>query len=531
MKLKPHITLQEGHAAAISSNVTILDMFDSFGWFTPDETWAPWRAFLATIAGLPMTGHEASIFRACTGLEEPASTPYTSVSAIVGRRGGKSRIGATIAAYYATYRDYREFLAPGERATIPVIAKDKDDARTLMGYCKAILTDPRLSHLLARDPQAEMISLKNRVDIVIRAANITAGRSRTVPLAILDEVAFFKSDEAVNPDVEIIRGIMPAQATIPGHLLLKLSSPYAQRGVLWEDYREYYGRPNAPTLVWKADTITMHPGNPILVGVIEAAYKDDPTSAAAEYGANFRTDVESFVSVEAIQDATDADIRERPFDPRVATYTAFVDPSGGSSDSFTCAIAHYDPDSGNLILDCLREIAPDDSGPFNPVDAVAEITSTLKSYKVHAVHGDRYGGEMFRYLFKQHGIAYHISDRTKSEIYRDFLPLVNGGAVRLLSNHKMMLQFCSLDRRVSRGGRDSIDHPAGKHDDLANATAGALLLASGRRQEFKEVIQTPLTVGEQFKARWKELVEPKKANRVGNPYAKQLPPHHWGDWK
>jgi hypothetical protein len=30
-------------------------------------------------------------------------------------------------------------------------------------------------------------------------------------------------------------------------------------------------------------------------------------------------------------------------------------------------------------------------------------------------------------------------------------------------------QLCALERRTSRGGRDSIDHAPGAHDDLANA--------------------------------------------------------------
>ena len=35
-----------------------------------------------------------------------------------------------------------------------------------------------------------------------------------------------------------------------------------------------------------------------------------------------------------------------------------------------------------------------------------------------------------------------------------------------------------------RGGRDSIDHPVGGHDDLANSAAGALLLV-GQRAPMK----------------------------------------------
>jgi len=36
-----------------------------------------------------------------------------------------------------------------------------------------------------------------------------------------------------------------------------------------------------------------------------------------------------------------------------------------------------------------------------------------------------------------------------------------------------------LERRTARGGRDSIDHGPGAKDDVANAAAGVLVLASG----------------------------------------------------
>jgi hypothetical protein len=43
---------------------------------------------------------------------------------------------------------------------------------------------------------------------------------------------------------------------------------------------------------------------------------------------------------------------------------------------------------------------------------------------------------------------------------------------------RLISQFHGLERRTARGGKDSIDHGPGAHDDIANAVAGAIVLAS-----------------------------------------------------
>jgi hypothetical protein len=62
----------------------------------------------------------------------------------------------------------------------------------------------------------------------------------------------------------------------------------------------------------------------------------------------------------------------------------------------------------------------------------------------------------------------------------DLLPLVNSRRIDLLDNQKLISQLCGLERRTARGGRDSIDHGPGQHDDVANAVAGAASLCLAR---------------------------------------------------
>jgi hypothetical protein len=209
--------------------------------------------------------------------------------------------------------------------------------------------------------------------------------------------------------------------------------------------------------------------------VIDEAMEADPASASAEYGAEFRCDVETYIAREVVDAATVPGRFELP--PATGVhYIAFVDPSGGSSESMTLAIAHRDRD-GRGILDAVRERWP----PFSPEAVVGEFAELLKSYNVRKLVGDRYAGEWPRERFRVHGINYEVARQPKSDLYRDILPALNSGKGELLDYPRLIAQLCSLERRTARSGRDSIDHAPGGKDDVANAVAGALLLAAARR--------------------------------------------------
>lgn len=248
-------------------------------------------------------------------------------------------------------------------------------------------------------------------------------------------------------------------------MLLLASSPYARRGVLWKTFRKHYGQEAATTLVWKASTRTMNPS--FDEQEEREAYEEDPEKASAEYGAEFRSDIASFVTPEAITACTIDGRYELPF-IRTNSYRAFCDPSGGSQDSFTLAIAHTEGDLE--ILDCVREI----KAPFSPDAATKEMADTIKSYGLRSVTGDRYGGEWPRERFRAHGVNYRLSEKDRSGLYLEMLPKLNAGKIELLDLKQIERQFCGLERRTARSGKDSVDHAPGGHDDVANAIAGVL---------------------------------------------------------
>ena len=429
-------------------------------------SWSPWLAALKSIFALPLDEPELALYQQHTGRARPPATPAREAWLVVGRRGGKSLIAALVAVFLATCKAYR--LAAGEKGTLMVIAADRHQARTVFRYIGGLLDAiPALAALVARRT-SEAVHFLNGVVIEVHTASFRSTRGYTIVGAVLDEIAFWPSEDSANPDVEVLNAIRPGMATVPGALLLAISSPYARRGALWEAYRKHYGKNNTDVLVWQGDTGSMNPN--VDQAVIAAAYAADPASAAAEYGGRFRADVEIFIGREVLDAAVVPGRHALPAMSEVA-YVAFCDPSGGSQDSMTLAVAHVE--DGRLVLDLLLERRP----PFSPEAVVTEFAATLAEYGVTVVAGDRYAGEWPRERFAAHGITYLPSGRPKADLYRDALPLLNSGRVELLDHPRLYAQFLGLERRTARGGRDSIDHAPGGHDDLANAACGALLLA------------------------------------------------------
>jgi hypothetical protein len=206
--------------------------------------------------------------------------------------------------------------------------------------------------------------------------------------------------------------------------------------------------------------------------VVDRALERDRASATAEFLAQFRSDIESFVPIEIVE-ACVGDHHEMA--PLLGQrYAGFVDPSGGSSDSFTMAISHRDGE--RVVIDAIREVKP----PFSPESTINDFAVLLKTYRVSMVTGDRYAGEFPRELFRKRGIRYECSELPKSDLFRDLLPKLNAQSIVLPRSDRLINQLSGLERRVSRAGKDSIDHGPGGHDDLANAVAGAASLAGLR---------------------------------------------------
>ncbi|MEN6560473.1 MAG: hypothetical protein ABFD52_06850 [Acidobacteriota bacterium] len=439
-----------------------------FGSMIKDQaSWANWKIFLRALFGLELSSADLIAFERFTGRTKPPAGRFNRALALCARRAGKSRMAAFIAVYLALFYDWKPYLAPGETAVIACVAVDRVQAKVIFRYIAEILKLPAFRYAKAKELSDE-IQLANGITISVRTCDFRSLRGPSYCAIIMDEAAFFRVDGS-NPSEEILRSVEPGMASLPGSLLLILSSPYGKFGIVWEEYRRSFGNNDAETLVWKAPTLDMNPT--IGKGIVDKALATDYVSARSEYLAEFRDDIETFLTTESIEAVI---VPGRKALPRLdgVRYFGFLDSSSGMADAAAAAIAHRET-GGKVILDRL-EVRP---SPHSPLDVLKGFMGIFKEYGIFEVRADRYAVGFTSQAIAESGLKYVPSDLDKSSIFREFEPLVTTGQVELLDHKQLFQELRGLERRTRSGGKDIVDHFPGAHDDAANAAAGACVLA------------------------------------------------------
>lgn len=382
--------------------MTILEVLSDPALFAPHfrgDTWRTWRVLLSAIFGLPLDPEQLDLYRRHTGRQTAPTSPTSEAWIIAGRRSGKSRMAAAIGVFLAAFHDYRRILAPGERAVVMILATDRDQAGVVFDYVAALIDETPLLAQRVESRTGDAIHLAGRMSIEVHTSSYRSVRGRTVVAAILDEVAFWRSDESVNPDFEVLTALRPATETVPGSLIIGISTPYARRGVLWQAHRDHFGKDGDAVVCWQSETRVMNPM--VSQGTVDKALDADESAARAEWFAEFRRDVEGYVSREVVEQCVVSGCYERAPSEKIE-YRAFIDPASGNAgggsraDSMTLAIAHSEQREGRespvLVLDLVREVKP----KFSSDDVSASFAQDCLRYRVTRPLSDRWEAASWR---------------------------------------------------------------------------------------------------------------------------------------
>jgi hypothetical protein len=366
-------------------------------------------------------------------------------------------------------------MQPGERGLIACFGPSLRQAGIAFSYIGGFFHEvPALEEMIVKET-ASSLELNNGCTIECFASSYKSVRGFRLIVAIMDECAFFPSNDAALTDFALDIAISPSLGRTKGAKKILISSAHKRSGLLYSIWSDYFGKDDPSTCVVLGSTMQFNPT--FDAALIERDLAREPHHFGAEYLCRWNDSLSSFVPRALIDDATEPYIRSRDPQPGVS-YVAATDSAGGRGKSaFTLAIAHEE--DGIAVLDYIAERRP----PFDPYIVAGEFSNILRSYGVSSVTGDNFGGGFPASSFEKHGIRYTKSDQTRTSYYLDTLPLFTSGAVRLLDDETLAGQLGALEHTILKSGRDSITGSDSLRDDVANAACMALVLAVSDREE------------------------------------------------
>jgi hypothetical protein len=428
------------------------------------SSWSNWLTVLKAAFGQELTSSELTVFEQVAGERPVPKHRVRELWAIVGRRGGKSRIAAAVAVYIACFCKDRHCLAHGEVGHILVLAASRDQARVVFEYCLAFLEQSPILRQELLSVTASEIRLRGNLVIGVHSNSFRNVRGRTLIACIFDECSFWRSDDSANPDLETYRAVRPALITPHGTgMLVSISTPYRKTGLVYQKWHEHFAADDDAVLVVRGPSRQF---NPLLTEQsVQQALKDDPEGARAEWEAEFRSDLQTFLDENLIAAAIDY---SRPLElpPRSFKYQGFVDPSGGRHDAYTLCIGHKEGDG--FVADVVRGVRP----PFDPAEVTHSYAGLLQSYRIKQVVGDNYAADWVTATFKDAGIKFVRSEYSKSQLYLEALPLFTRGLIAIPDLPPLLKELRLLERQTHRSGKDTVDHGKRGSDDHSNSLCG-----------------------------------------------------------
>jgi hypothetical protein len=456
-------------------------------------SWQNWLTELKASFGLGLSPQERDAFVKVAGSRSPPTRRVREMWAVCGRRSGKSRMAAAISTYLAAFTPHK--LARGESGMVLVLAASQAQARVVFQYCLGFIeASPLLSRELSNVTKSE-IRLRNGISIAIHSNSFRSVRGRTLVAAIFGEVSFWSDESLQLSDIEAYRAVLPSLLTTNG-MLIAISTPYRRNGLLYQKHRDHFGQDHDDVLVVQGASQLF---NPTLTDKeIDKQRQADPQAALAEWDAEFRTDVSTFLDEELIEQATDhARPLELPPKERT-TYRCFIDASGGRRDHYAMCIGHKEGE--RFIVDVIRGKAP----PFDRAVVTREFAALAREYGVNSVIADAYGGEWVRATWREQQMGYSLSELSKSEIYLECLNLFTRGLVSLPEHKQLLRELRLLERRTHRSGKDTVDHGRNGSDDHSNATCGLLrtLAAKSGPMRISQAVKQWASIPQQYDGRW-----------------------------
>ncbi|HEY9779486.1 MAG TPA: hypothetical protein V6D09_05035 [Leptolyngbyaceae cyanobacterium] len=415
----------------------------------------------------------------------------------LGRRSSKTTMAAACAVYASCLLgdEYKKHLQPDEPFYVFGVATNQEQSKEFLRRVKAFVQrSPILKKLVTRET-TDSLELSN--GCIFRAVPATSRgvRGYAIPFLVFDEAAHFIDSEGNSAGDALYQALSPSVAQF-GSLgkILMLSSPWVQRGIFWESFKQGCSGEFPQLQVVRAATWEVNPSISEESLALEKAR--DPQLFAAEYAAEFSGSIASFLDPQLIDAAVNHDRGVLlPVDKFKGKYYLSLDPAKGNRDDYTATIAHYD--GSRLVIDKFHQFQPNWGNGKKAQVVIAEVEDWIleqhKLYNFAQVVFDQYNSAAtIQRLSGQLKIKELTwSAPSKTEAYSKLRELVNAGNFELYSHPKAIAQLKNLTVKYRANGTWDVSGGTGAAvDDYAAALAGAVLAA--KRNVVKSMPQPTL---------------------------------------
>lgn len=195
----------------------------------------------------------------------------------------------------------------------------------------------------------------------------------------------------------------------PNSKLLKITTPGAKRGQVWE---EYCRRGALPYYVWQVSTAQLNPSVPR--DELERMRQLFPEQYRREFEAEFTDSLNSWLPFQTIISCVIKDRDDLPYMSGLQ-YSACIDAGFRESD-FAMAISHR-TESGLIVQDLVRTWTGTSEVPLAFQHVLQEIAAILRRYNITTVVGDQFCEAAIRSELGQMGIRYEVMTFTANTRY------------------------------------------------------------------------------------------------------------------
>lgn len=431
------------------------------------------------------------------------------VVAVVGGRGGKTYLLIALRMVWGMLVRDLSVLAPGEEAFATVVAPNdrlrQQAINVALGACRS---RPELRAILRLPKGTKADAVVSsfgiyRADfdrvVTFWGACATSGgydvRGKWHTDLALDECAFFRDSTSKVNDKDIYEAGIAR--ILPGGQCILGSTPWAQAGLLYEFFRDNYGKPDT-ALVAHAPTLVLN-DRPQVREVVELETKRNPDNAAREYGARFMTSGTTiFFEAAGIESAlVDEPFVLQPGDVVAAGGDfAFI----GDSSALVMVACRNEVvrtnEDGTEVRDNVLHVfdgaeeRPTLDAPLKPSVTVDVFAQKIRGRCRYLMADAHYRASIEEHL-QRYGLAFAPAPTVPSDAYVRSRMLMREMRVRIhpmLIRDRLVQQIREVHARPTAGGRLSMHNPRwaeGGHGDIVSAFVLALWQVSG------ESVQAP----------------------------------------